>query len=221
MRNLLIINTGKLIFKRTTIEGHNYLEPYASKFSRNLFRKFIKLLGKFAKQREESILKLTDFKRIINEIINLINEKNQDFILSISNTIHPRKNNLDIDNVARILIEDTGNLNGDIQIVHPVRFYHLNKDNGMLNFGFVIHLPFDTGDKYCREKHEIFKKLDIFGKFSKYDYDSIPCYYFNCGVNVDLIYDTTTSILKNLYGYTDETKTHFDAEIYGSIDNKV
>jgi hypothetical protein len=220
---ILLLTFGKLIFKIEKIDGIKYLRPYDSEFNHKLFRNYIRLLPILKKKRKDSILNLSDFKKVLKEIIDRFHDKNPDFLLNISNTTRPEKKDrfTEIDKIERILIDKRArdDVNGDVQIVHPVRLYRLDKDKNFLKFGFVVHISFDNSLKIFQDKNEIFKKLEIYSRFKNYDWNGVQCYYCNCGLNIDLIYDTTTSILKNLYNYKDDTKTHFDIEINESIKN--
>jgi hypothetical protein len=102
-----------------------------------------------------------------------------------------------------------------IQIVNSNEIEALQSQNG--KFGMALHLAFDPTFESEIHDHERFKRMKLSEQFTYYDWQGIPCYALELGVENKKNAKLITEILTDLYGY--DLKDKFEIELLDQSQN--
>lgn len=147
-----------------------------SEFAQNLFRTH------FQQKHEQT--KKESYKFNLNTII----EYPKNFAAKYKTSNKPFVININKDQVI------------DIQLIHPSMMEIPNREVNE-DFGFTIHLPFDSTQEEAMSELNKFKIKDYFDKFKYQSNDGIEDYILDCKEDYDLLDKMIKRILMDLKGY--------------------
>jgi len=96
-----------------------------------------------------------------------------------------------------------------VQIVHRSVIEQTRHDND--EFGLAINLPFDPSFESELYHHDKFKKLNLSKSFTYYEWDGIPIYALDLGLDTKKSARIITQLLSEVYGY--DLRSNFEMEL--------
>ncbi|UTW63505.1 hypothetical protein KFE98_04965 [bacterium SCSIO 12741] len=88
-----------------------------------------------------------------------------------------------------------------LQVIHPMSIER--PEFPADNFGLVVYVPFDLDDPNQVSEYEIFKSLNLYNEFFKYEWEGILCYAKDFGSDSLDAAGAIAVLLQLVYGLTD------------------